>query len=51
MSYDPKDLRPGDILLMVGRPRLTAGGALDGAIACLKDSLAPFGGAADGHDA
>ena len=50
MSYDPKDLRPGDILLMVGRPRLTAGGALDVAIEWATDS--PFDHACmvgDGH--
>lgn len=32
MAYDPKDLRPGDVLLMVGRPSWSLGGLLSAAI-------------------
>ena len=48
--YHPDDLRPGDVLLMVGRPRLTLGGLLDAAIEWA--TVSPFDHACivgDGH--
>ena len=47
VSYDPKDLRPGDCILTVGRERLTLGGAMDlgieGATDCPFDHCAMAG--------
>ena len=47
MSYDPKDLRPGDCILTVGRERLSLDGALDmgveGATDCPFDHCAMVG--------
>lgn len=48
--YHPDDLRPGDVLLMVGRPRLSLGGVLDALIEYA--TVSPFDHACivgDGH--